>query len=364
MAQWLDRIKFGNGHDGSPAVSGTINSYATCTGTVTQTSLTTTLSASAGDVILIHQSQGTGAGQWEINYVLADAGATLTLAYPLAYTYGTGAQVVLVPQYTGGTLSGAVTGTSWNGSVGGIIALMSNGDLTVSGTLSVNYLGFRGASGVGVGSGIDGKQGEGYGSSTYNATSYNYNYNGGGGGDYQINQAGGGGGGGNGTAGSTAPNSTNAIEGIGGIAAGNADLTSIVFGGGGGSACTGNDGNGQSGPGGTGGGAIFIFGKNITVSGSITSNGSNGSGQIYASGGSGGGAGGSIIIKCQGATIGTNKILASAGAGGTTGQGYGGDGAVGRIHVDYSDTVSGTTTPTLDSTQDTTLKVQPFGGMI
>ncbi len=377
MAQWLDRVKFGNGKDGAPATDINTNSgqgWGTVTGTAGQTTLSITDTyacwrITAGDVILIHQSQGTGAGQWELNVASEtfpnSTTATKSVQYPLAYTYGVGAQVIRVPQWTGGTLSGsATTAVSWNGSYGGIYAVMCNGDLTISGTISVNGIGFRGASGVGVGNGIDGKQGEGYGSSTYNGTSYNYNYNGGGGGDYQINQAGGGGGGGNGTAGSTAPNSTNAIEGIGGIAAGNADLTSIVFGGGGGSACTGNDGNGQSGPGGTGGGAIFIFGKNITVSGSITSNGSNGSGQIYASGGSGGGAGGSIIIKCQGATIGTNKILASAGAGGTTGQGYGGDGAVGRIHIDYSDTVSGTTTPTLDSTQDTTLKVQPFGGMI
>ena len=360
--QWLDRVKFGNGSNGAPTTI--TNYFNTFTGTSGQTSGT----ISAGWVwdapVLIHQSQGTGAGQWELNWGTVSSGTTITLKYPLSYTYGTGAQIVTLHQYTGGTFSGTHTGTAWNGSYGGIIALMCNGDLTISGTISVNGIGFRGASGVGVGGGIDGKQGEGYGSSTYNGTSYNYNYNGGGGGDFQVNQSGGGGGGGNGTAGSTAPNSTNAIEGIGGIAAGSADLTSIVFGGGGGSACTGNDGSGQSGPGGTGGGAIFIFGKNITVSGSITSNGSNGSGQIYASGGSGGGAGGSIIIKCQGATIGTNKILASAGAGGTTGQGYGGDGGVGRIRVEYADSISGSTSPTASTAQVTTLKSQIYGGMI
>ena len=112
MAQIISFSKFGSGKNGSPAVSGTINTYASCTGTATQTSLTTTLAASGGDIILIHQSQGTEVGQWELNYVLADVGATLTLGLPLAYTYGTGAQAVLVPQYTGGTLSGAVTGTA------------------------------------------------------------------------------------------------------------------------------------------------------------------------------------------------------------------------------------------------------------
>ena len=69
-------IGFGNGHDGSPAVSGTKNTYASCTGTATQSSLTTALSASDGDVILIHQTYRTGAGQWELNQVKADAGAT------------------------------------------------------------------------------------------------------------------------------------------------------------------------------------------------------------------------------------------------------------------------------------------------
>jgi hypothetical protein len=130
MSQWLDYVKFGNGHDGSPAVSGTINSYAAVTGTAGSTTVTTALSVAVGDLVLLQQSQhASNAGKWELVYVVATGSGSFTAAEALDNTYATAAQAVLVPQYTGGTLSGAVTGTAWNGSVGGIIALMANGDL-------------------------------------------------------------------------------------------------------------------------------------------------------------------------------------------------------------------------------------------
>lgn len=355
MSQWLDRIKYGSGKNGSPAVSGTINTYAACTGTATQTSLTTALGAVAGDVILIHQSQGTGAGQWELNYVLADAGATLSLAYPLAYTYGTGAQAVLVPQYTGGTLSGAVTGTSWNGTVGGIIALMSNGDLTISGSITSKD-GFRGGSDAA-------QQNQAWsGEGTTGATAQQYipRGNGGGGGkaNSSSNSVGCGGGGGNGTAGATGGGVGSYTPGQGGPVAGAAALTTMVFGGAGGG--SGVDQNGPGGYGGKGGGIVVIFAKNITVSGNVYLDGTNG---VTAVGGGGGGAGGSCLIKCQSATLGTTKITAAGGIGGQD-RGNGGNGGVGRIHIDYADTYTGTTTPTIDATQVTTLKSQIYGSMV
>ena len=376
--QWLDRVKFGSGKNGSPAVSGTINTYAACTGTATQTSLTTTLSASAGDVILIHQSQGTGAGQWEINAVLADAGATLTLAYPLAYTYGTGAQCVLVPQYTGGTISGAVTGTAWNGSIGGIIALMSNGGLTVSGSITATSLGFRGGTGTDTSSQV-GWQAEGHTGAASGSRSAAKNGSGGGGGDYNSGSnphPGGGGGGGNGASGYSSVNvGGTAKPGVGGDATGSAQLTTSLFGGGGGKGSFRWTG-GSGGNGGAGGGCIFIFSKNITVSGSIVSTGGAGGNVTYTPntddtlgvGGGGSGAGGSILIKTQEAILDTNKVTASAGTAGTglwdNGAMNGGTGGVGRIHIDYADTYSGTTTPAINATQVTSLKSQVYSSMI
>lgn len=354
MAQWLDRIKYGSGKNGSPAVSGTINTYAACTGTATQTSLTTALAASAGDCILIHQSQGTGAGQWELNYVLADAGATLTLAYPLAYTYGTGAQAVLVPQYTGGTLSGAVTGTAWNGTVGGIIALMSNGDLNLSGSVSAYGIGFRG------GNGNSGQNqatsGEGYlgaGSATTNANGVS---GGGSVGDDCFGAAGG-----YGTAGGTGAYKQN---GTSGGTNGIADLTTLFFGGAGGGAA---DFSGTAGGrGGDSGGIVLIFAKNITITGTINVNGKSGnvSGDTSLTAG-GGAAGGSCLIKCQTANLGSNKITSTGGVAVNAFDGrMSAAGGVGRIHIDYADSYTGTTTPTIDAAQVTTLKSQIYGSMI
>lgn len=341
MAQWLN---WGKGTSGSPnSISGTINTYATCTGTAGQTSLTTALSASAGDQILIHQTQGTGAGNWEICEVVSDAGATLNLKTALVNSYGTGAQAVLIPQYTGGDISGAVTGTAWNGSVGGIIALISNGDLTISGSVTAPG-GFRGGVGSTT-SGATGTQGEGYtGTGTTNGAE---NTSGGGGGYTPGTGAPGMGGGGGHTTngGRSAYNANGSVSGYGGTSCGTAALTTIFLGGGGG------------GPvmpdtlysGKNGSGIVFIFAKNFILSGTISCNGISATADFGGSG-----AGGSCLIKCQTATLGTNRITAS---GGTNFQGFTNQGSVGRIRCDYFTSVSGTTTPTLSSAQDTTLNV-------
>lgn len=367
MAQWLN---WGDGSDGSPnAISGTINTYATCTGTAGQTSLTTALSASAGDQILIHQSQGTGAGTWEICKVVSDAGATLNLATALANSYSTGAQAVLIPQYTGGTISGAVTGTAWNGAIGGIIALLSNGDLTVSGSLKVNGVagteslsavagasggGFRGGDSRHANAPQQAIQGEGY--TGYGSGSTSANGNGGGGGYMQNNTMGSGGGGGsNGNYGVSGT-----YEGAGGVAgtrgglSGNAELTSMVFGGGGGGGCKDGNGSESSSSGSSGGGIIIIIAKNITISGTIEVIGGVQKKARWNESSGGAGAGGSILIKTQIAILGTNKLVGSGGA--STAGGYGAGGA-GRIRCDYFTSVSGSTTPTLSSAQDLTLNV-------
>lgn len=360
MAQWLDTVRFGNGKNGSPAVSGTINTYATCTGTATQSSLTTTLSASEGDVILIHQTQGTGAGQWELNYVITDAGSTLTLAYPLAYTYGTGAQCVLVPQYTGGTLSGSVTSQDWDGSTGGIVALMSNGDLTISGSITSSG-GYRGGSSHSPNiSGTTGENSTGGLDTTQTAALGQA----GGGGNVSVdNQRKGGGGGGYGTSGSNGGVQGSGGAGIGGGTAGSANNTTIFFGGGGGSG-SGEVGTSGGTAGGKGGGAILIIAKNLTVSGSLNVNGTNGVSNTDCGAG-GGGAGGAVLIKTQVGTLGSSLITANAGAGGDGNYtSDGGAGGVGRIHIDYYTSYTGTTTPTIDASQDTNLKSVIYTSMI
>ena len=380
MSQLLSYAKFGNGHDGSPAVSGVINTYATCTGTAGQSVLTTSLSASDGDIILIHQSQhATAAGTWELIRVSSDAGATLNLSSALTNSYTTGAQAVLIPQYTGGNLSDTVTGTAWDGTVGGIIALMSNGTLTINGSLTASSIGFRGGgpganSGGGYQAGVQGESQTSY--STTRSTSANSGGGGGGGANEYAGGAGGGGysiGGTNGEPGNQGSGNWG-VGGTGGGTYGIANLTTMTFGSAGGGGGAGNNPS-QGGNDGAGGGSIFVFSKEITIIGSIVSNGSGGqaalSGGSYAStsGGGGGGAGGSILIKTQTGTLGTNLITAAAGSGGAgnsggIGNGDGGAGGAGRIHLDYYGAYTGTTTPTLDVAQDTTLTPPIHGGMI
>jgi hypothetical protein len=366
MAQWLT---WGNGHDGSPnSISGTVNTYAACTGTAGQTVLTTALAANDGDQILIHQTRhASAAGTWEVVKVLSDAGATLNLYTALVNSYSTGAQAVLIPQYTGGTISGAVTDTNWDGTIGGIIAILSNGDLTISGSLTANG-GYIGGGSVG-GNSQGGKRGEGTtGNPQTQGTTANGSGGGGGGADPNPGNGAGGGGGGyasSGTAGSKGEYGASNVVGAAGTSVGTAALTTILLGSGGGSGGTDN-GGGNGGAGGNGGGMVFIFAKNITISGTVNTNGTiGGSGGTY-DGGGGGGAGGSILIKTQVAVLGTNKATSSAGSGGAGGSGTGssspnyangGAGSVGRIRCDYFTSVSGSTTPSLSSAQDLTLNI-------
>jgi len=359
---------WGNGHDGSPAVSGTINSYAACTGTAGQATLTTTLSASEGDMVLVHQTQhASAAGTWEIVRVSSDGGATLNLYTALTNSYSTGAQAVLIPQYTGGTLSGAVTGTAWAGSSGGIIALMSNGSLTITGSLSINGGGFRYGNGGPAGTSAPGQQGYVGESNTsaQNSSAQTAAISNGGGGGRRDNGSSnvdrpGGGGGANGAGGATGDWATHGTPGTGGSAVGGAELTTACFGGGGGGGAGDTGANGCAG--GNGSGFILIIAKTLTCDSAtgITANGNNGAARsLTIEGGGGGGAGGSVLVKCQSATFGTNKITALAGAG-TVGLGdskAGGAGGAGRIRCDYLTAISGTTNPSLSSAQDTSLVV-------
>jgi uncharacterized repeat protein (TIGR01451 family) len=56
-------------------------------------------------------------------------------------------QVIRVPQYSSATMGGSLTAAPWNGSSGGVLAIDVAGQLTLSGTVDVSGLGFRGAGG-------------------------------------------------------------------------------------------------------------------------------------------------------------------------------------------------------------------------
>lgn len=356
---------FGDGVDGDYS-STTIPTmtYRSCSGSASSTTLTLTSAGfSNGDLILIHQTRGTGAGQWEINKIVSGGGTTsLTLQKSLQYTYtdsgASQAQVIKIPRYRNVTVpSGATwTGSSWNGDVGGILVLAANGTITVTGTITGMGQGFR--YGLGVQSNDNtGYEGEGYNTLTQDKTTSGVE--GGGGGGY--NASAGGGSYGNTSGGSGGYNDSVPSNGsTGGVA----DLTSIYFGGGGGGACR-IDAPPANMRGGGGGGIVILIAKTISTSGGINNNGQNGVASNVNNWcrAGGGGAGGGCLLVCQNSTLGTNLITASYGIGGqkTSGGNSGANGGVGRISIHHSGTVTGTTNPSFYDQYDPTL-VESLGG--
>jgi hypothetical protein len=367
-------MPFGSGTDGAYS-SATIPTLVklSCSGTAASTALTVSSTTFAnGDVLLLHQSRGTGVGQWEINRVLSGGGTTsLTLQVALKYTYtdsgASQAQAVKVFQYTDCTVaSGTWTVPAWDENVGGILPIAIKNNITVTGNTVSTSAGYNyGPSGTRTTTqpAANGYQGEGPAADSSQSTSANGSSGGGGEGGNEGRA--GGGGGGYAASGANGESIGTSGAGTGGGTDGSADLTDMLFGGTGG---TGGANNGATdgdlgGYGGRGGGIIFLFAKDVTLSGSLISNGGNGTDRSEGGGG-GGGAGGSVIVVCQTATLGTNKITVAAGSGGTGsagGAGNGGAGAVGRIAVHHSGTVTGTTTPTFTDVTDLTLK-ESFGG--
>lgn len=343
---------FGDGSDGALVISShttdaPIDSAAS--GNAGTSSLSATNASFApGQKIMIHQSQGTNAGAWEVNEIASYTAGTITTTNPLGNTYTTGAQVLVLKEYTDVTVNSGVTWTAkaWNGTVGGVLAFLANGTVAVNGTITASEKGFRGGTTV---ANSSGNQGEGInGMGTISTAA---NGNGGGGGEAGDAADAGGGGGGNGTAGedghpgSRASQPENAVGGTGGSVNVAADLSVLIFGGGGGSGGEHTVGN-ENVDGGKGGGIITIFAEIITVSGSITSNGGTNVTLVTGSGGGGGGAGGSILITSQTASLGSLLITAIGAAGQTTiGGGDGGAGGNGRIRIEYCDALSGSTNP-------------------
>lgn len=349
---------FGDGSDGALTISSDTTEApidSSCSGTIGTTSLSATnASFATSQKILIIQMRGTGVGTYEINTISSYTAGTITTTNPLANTYtdsgSSQAQVRVLKQYSSVTIDSTKTYTSkaWDGNVGGIIGFLCNGTVTVSGTISGTGKGFLG--GAGNNSGTGANQGEG--TSGAGSVSVSANGNGGGGGGTNGDN---GGGGGNVTAGAESTGS-GSTHGLGGSTSSNASLSTMTLGGGGGGGCHNVNTNGAGGPGGA---IVFIYAKTIVVSGAITSNGSAGvagSGGDYRSGGSGAGA--SINITAQTATLGSG-ITALGGSATASSNGAGGAGGNGGIHLSYGSSYTGTTTPTLDVSQNSALADTP-----
>lgn len=375
--QKIDRVlpgqPFGSGVDGA-YTSGTIPTLVvkTCSGTADSTTLTADTDAtpfSVNDVVLIHQSRGTGVGQWEINRVSAVGSDEYTMQVALKYTYtdsgASQAQVIKIPMYSSvNVASGTWTITDWAGDTGGILPIACNSTFSHGGTITGSEKGFVGGVAV-TGTFQAGKQGEG----TVGAggtASADANGTGGGGGPAGDGSYEGSGGGGGGHSSSGGGHSSDPFAGYavtGGTTGGSADGTTIVFGGAGGSGGTRNN-SATSGTGGDSGAIIMLFVKTLTSLNSVTNNGGNGTdSNENQTGGGGGGAGGHFLLCCESGTLGSSAIVCSGGALGDApdGSNDGGAGSAGRVTVHHSGTVTGTTNPTFEDVSDPSM-IENVGG--
>jgi hypothetical protein len=152
-----------------------VNGYSALTGTPNANQVTVNDIAdfgaggrpalAVGDLVLIIQMQGAtigtpndatygnvsnynNAGNYEFAGVAAIAGNTITLGCNRqnAYTAAGNAQVIRVPQYDTLTITGAgsVTAQTWNGTVGGVVAVQAATTLQLNGSIDVSGKGFRG----------------------------------------------------------------------------------------------------------------------------------------------------------------------------------------------------------------------------
>ncbi|MCA8829810.1 Ig-like domain-containing protein [Hymenobacter pini] len=350
-----------------------------------------------GDMLLILQTQGAlmttdnsstygdvtsvTAGTYE--YAIAAGpvdGSTgrLNLAGALQNTYSTSTattdisqdayqtfQVIRIPQYSALTLSGTVTGTAWNGSVGGVLALEVAGKTTfnTNAALSMDGKGFRGGaartnSGNGAsnmyrantnsspygtkGESITGSPAEIFdGSATATGGDATFEKfaggsyaigkaaNGGGGGFRNGNNYTGGGGGSNGGTGGTGQTVGSYLGGRAGSA--NPSAASRVYlGGGGGSGAT-NSNTVLPSSGRPGGGAVLLRTGVVAGNGTVTADGVSSPNVTANNTSSGGGGGGGTVVLRGNTTLNLLAVTATGGSGGTSsneGNGGGGGGGV------------------------------------
>ncbi|MBP7962824.1 MAG: hypothetical protein KBG20_18450 [Caldilineaceae bacterium] len=364
---------FGDGRDGVMPGSGNLDyekgfGVGTVNGTAGSTSIDVVdhyavSRINPDDMVLIHQTRGSGVGQWELNRAINDftGSGTFALEKPLKYAYFTNggndrAQILRVPQFTDCPVTGTVTPLSaWAGDWGGIFAIMCSGTMNIAGNIDASGFGFRGGSSVSAPcgdrcTGPSGFQGESYNGMGGQSPSPNGGGGGAGGGDAWGGGQGGAGAGGGGYGsdggGGNRGEGGNASPGSGGVPYGVADLHTLIHAGSGGGSGGSDDLRGLvSGPGGRGGGILIVLGKSIQISGAMIADGSNGgNSNSQYSGPGGGGSGGSIFIVGQ--NISNQGIVrASGGSGACREYGCSGNGGTGRIRIEFCESLTGSDNP-------------------
>jgi len=339
---------FGDGADGDfgGGDPNTVRTRLTSNASAGQPDLAvvTTSSFAIGQEVMIHQTQGTGAGTYEFGIIAGVGSGALRLQANLRDSYYQGgnshAQVIRIPHFH--NVSGSIITNAWDGNMGGIIAFRANG--TVSTNVDMTAKGFRGGQGTCC-SGTP-QQGESY---TGLGAYHNQGPNSGGGGN---GNPGAGGGGGYGSVGANGQSQGDDWDGrnpgYGGQSYGDTALNALHLGSGGGGGDHGGAPYGQWG--GNGGGIVYIAARTISLGGIIRSDGQSlgvwNAGPVLNGAAAGGGSGGSIKLICQTCILGAGNVSAVGGSGGTNVMTRnGGAGGVGRIRIEYFDSFTGTTNP-------------------
>jgi gliding motility-associated-like protein len=364
-------------------IGGTINSYwpvisvDICNNRVALPSIV--VGVNIGDKMLLMQMQGAiidtsdspsygtitdynGAGNYELLTVSDVTNNIITFQEAIMRSYDPDGkvQVVLVPQYGDVLVAAALTAQPWNGSSGGVIALISSGAVTLNADIDATGAGFRGGLAINDafcyagGLGYDGyrctavlaggaSKGEGIAGALFQNLARGAPANGGGGGNDSNTGGGGGGhivaGGNGGIRTNISPGCTGSNPGLGGhsLVVNNVDVR--AFAGGGGGAGDGNSGGATSGS--NGGGIILIRANAIVPNGfTLRAQGADVTSVASLDGAGGGGAGGMILLDVPDLT-GVN-VNVSGGKGGDAANpsaandscfGPGGGGAAGLVFV-------------------------------
>ena len=327
-------------------ISGTINIYTNVTGISSNVvTVGNATGFAAGDRVLLIEMKGatittgnvpafgtiTGygnAGNYEYLTVASVAGNNITMTLNPCQTYTmTGAvQLIRVPVYTNPNITGTLTSTPWNGTIGGVVAFEATGTVTFNANINVGGAGFRGGamySGFfncndpAYANGTAGKKGEGIAAAPAGQDANRAPLANGGGGSNTGNPgAGGGGNYGNGGRGGIdwSGCGTTTSYGLGGH-----QLTMLAtkafFGGGGGG---GYQDNGLPCTGGTNGGGIVMIKANQIIGNGFTiqANGVDQTVNTDSEGAGAGGAGGAVYLWCPTYTS-TLNINVKGGNGGS-----------------------------------------------
>ncbi len=393
---------------GQTNISGIVNDYTAVSAIDCDNILTVTDASAfaAGDKVMLVQMQGAtidlsntssfgtitdygSAGQYEINEVSSSGPGAVGLLYALENTYDFSAavQLVRIPVYESALVTDTVTCPAWDGSTGGIVAIMVNGALILEAPIMASGKGFSGGEEINYPDSCPvGLSFTGYRTSVLSG---NGAPKGAGlavvadsqrGGRGKLANGGGGGndhnaGGGGGSLGASGGNGGERIEsffscpgpgyGLPGFVPDNSNAANRIYLGGGGGCGHGNNGNGSAG--GNGGGIIFLQAESIDGNGqSLIANGIA-SDNANGDGAGGGGAGGTLLLDIDGITSDVLVELRGGNGGSVTGiactgPGGGGSGGLVRhtgsslpagIFIDYAGGMAGTTlTPASDCYED------------